>query len=133
MTKRLTPSQEYISLIDAVYLDTSDDLDVGTSGGLDRKKILARAEVRAGKIRFAAARNALRSTPKLVPQELSERVKTQARQLLQKLASQEPALTEKFSLAFRSGKDLPDEEVLQILLDLQSLGVDVEGLVDRTK
>lgn len=133
MTKRLAPSQQYISLIDAVYLDTSDDLDIGTSGALDRKQILARAEMRAGKIRFAAAKNALKSTPRFATQELSERVKAQARQLLQKLASQEPALTEKFSLAFRSGKDLPDEEVLQILSDLQSLGVDVEGLVDRTK
>ncbi|WP_342316365.1 hypothetical protein [Lysobacter sp. FW306-1B-D06B] len=131
MTTRLTPSQQYMTLIDAMYQDTSDDLDLGTSGAFDRKEIMARAEVRAGKIRFSAARMALKSTPRVAPRELSERVKAQARLFLQKLASQEPALTAKFSLAFRSGKELPDEEVLQILSDLQSLGVDVEGLLDR--
>ena len=51
--------------------------------------------------------------------------------MLKKLAVAEPALQEKYSMAFRNGASLPDEEVVQILEDLHRLGVNLDALVDE--
>lgn len=132
MSKKGWPTKALINLADGLsedaHLDAADD----EGRSIDTQALLERAQRRAGAIRFAAARREMehsQSTRKAGP-SLSTRVLAQARAVLKKLAVAEPAFKEKYSIAFRNGASLPDEEVVQILEDLHRLGVNLDALVD---
>ena len=133
MNKSRWPSKFLLNLADGLNEDAHLDAAVDEVRPIDTKALLDRAQRRAGAIRFAAARRELersKSAPKVVD-PLSTRVLEQARAVLKKLAVAEPALQEKYSMAFRNGASLPDEEVVQILEDLHRLGVNLDALVDE--
>lgn len=126
MTSRTVPSQDYLRLLDALHSDISDVPVEGSAASFDRDRLFQKMEVRAGKMRFAAAKNAMKNQPvvsaPIIPAELMAR----ARELLANLANRNPSFTEKYSMAFRHGKDLPDQEIEAILKDLIALGVKLD-------
>ena len=132
MSKKGWPSKALINLADGLSEDAHVDAANDEPRPIDTQALLERAQRRAGAIRFAAARREMersKSAHNALP-SLSNRVLAQAREVLKKLAAAEPALKEKYSMAFRNGAVLPDEEVVQILEDLHRLGVNLDALVD---
>ena len=65
--------------------------------------------------------------------KLSDLVIRKARAILDQIVQSDVASREKFSLAFRSGKALPDEEVLSILSEFQSLGHDLDAIAAKLR
>lgn len=125
-------SLQYQRLLDFLNEDLSD-LPAEETAGLDRDAILAAARERAGKLRFARAKTELEQA-KAAPQpsvELSPEVQARAREILAAIVREQPAFREKFSLAFRHGKDLPDADVLAILAELQALGLDLSQIARK--
>lgn len=125
------PSRMYLRLLDQLHHDTSEDVEQDGIRPLDRNDVMARAELRAGKIKFALAKQQLQKSVKPSIQALGANVIAHAREVFDAIVRGEPALTEKYSLAFRSGKELPEEEVLQILGELRALGVDLDDIAVR--
>ncbi len=125
------PSKMYLRLLDQLHQDISDDVDQEGIRPLERNDVMARADLRAGKIKFALAKLQLQKAPKPSMQTLGANVIAHAREIFDAIVRREPALTEKYSLAFRSGKELPEEEVLQILGELRALGVDLDDIAVR--
>ncbi len=64
---------------------------------------------------------------------LSEVVFSKSRGIFGLLASRDPAFGSKFSIAFRNGSELNDDEIREILKEAQSLGVDLEELAKSVK
>lgn len=121
------PSQRYQVLIDRLsegdLQDESSDL---TSP--DRVRIMQLAESYAGKLRFAAAKQEMRRTKAMGSATLTDQVVKHARALLELIANNEQNFGQKYSVAFRNGKDIPDSEVLDILRQLQEHGLDLTAL-----
>lgn len=133
MNKRIAPSKALLNLANGLIEDDFDGEVEDCATDVDFHALLERAQVRARAIKFAMARQELqkaKSSPKRSA-PLSARVLQQARSVLSRLAVAEPALKEKYSMAFRNGAALPDEEVVQILEDLQRLGADLDSLLDK--
>jgi len=132
MNKNVWPTKALLNLADGLNEDSHLDAADEMGRRVDAQALVERAQRRAGAIRFATARRELeqsKSAPR-VAAPLSARVMAQARAVLNKIAVAEPALSGKYSMAFRNGGSLPDYEVVQILEDLQRLGADLDTLVD---
>lgn len=119
------PSQRFASLVESLYEEPSVGDDIEVPPDLQRDRVMERAHIYAGKMRFAATKRDMARAQRQSSTTLSQWIVDNARILLDQLAKQEPHLSQKFSLAYRNGKDLPDEEVLEILQQLQDLGVDL--------
>lgn len=126
-----SPSQKYQLLLDALDTDTSDVVEVAPL--FDRASIVQKAEVRAGQIRRAMAKKDMELARAVVLGGLSEVVFSKSRGIFGLLASRDPAFGSKFSIAFRNGSELSDDEIREILKEAQSLGVDLEGLAKSVK
>lgn len=122
------PSQRFALLVESLYEEASMDEDSGVPSDMDRSRVMELAHVYAGRMRFAAAKRDLARAKRQPSTTLSQWIVENARGLLDQLAKQEPHLSQKFSLAYRNGKDVPDEEVLEILQQLQDLGVDLSKI-----
>jgi hypothetical protein len=131
MSSKLSPSQKYQLLLDALDTDTSDIVDVGPS--FDRASIFQKAEVRAGQLRRSTARKEMELARSGVLRGLSDTVFTKSREIFGLLASRDVAFGSKFSVAFRNGSELSDDEIREILKEAQSLGIDLEGLAKSVK
>lgn len=83
-------------------------------------------EVRAGKMRFSAAKKEMKNQPSALTPVISSELISRARELLANLAGRNPSFSEKYSMAFRHVKDLPDQEIEAILKDLIALGVKLD-------
>ena len=134
MSSSECPSQKYQRLLDYLHSDI-EDLPVGEEPVvIDRDAILAHARRRAGRLRFLRARAAMESAKSQISRvKLSDLVIRKARAILDQIVQSDVASREKFSLAFRSGKALPDEEVLSILSEFQSLGHDLDAIAAKLR
>lgn len=128
------PSQKYQRLLDYLHSDI-EDLPVDEEPVvIDRDAILAQARQRAGRLRFLRARAEMESAKSQISQvKLSDLVIRKARAILDQIVQSDVASREKFSLAFRSGKALPDEEILSILSEFQSLGHDLDAIAAKLR
>lgn len=128
------PSQKYLRLLDYLHSDIDDLATDAEPVVIDRDAILEAARQRAGKLRFARARAEMESarTDSAQP-KLSELVIRKARAILDQIVQGDAASREKFSLAFRNGRALPDEEVLSILAEFQALGHDLDAIAGKLK
>ncbi|WP_448670696.1 hypothetical protein [Pseudoxanthomonas mexicana] len=131
MSIKPSPSQKYQLLLDALDTDTSDVVEVAPL--FDRASIVQKAEVRAGQIRRAMAKKDMQLARAVVLGGLSEVVFSKSRGIFGLLASRDPAFGSKFSIAFRNGSELNDDEIREILKEAQSLGVDLEELAKSVK
>ena len=107
-------------LIAASDKELSDES--GLLNGDKAKAAYARALQITGKKRLQAARTALENKPSesnLISKEMDIQ---QARQILEKLAANDPSFRNKITLAARNLREIPDSEVLSIILDLKRLG-----------
>lgn len=131
MSIKPSPSQKYQLLLDALDTDTSDVVEVAPL--FDRASIVQKAEVRAGQIRRAMAKKDMQLARAVFLGGLSEVVFSKSRGIFGLLASRDPAFGSKFSIAFRNGSELNDDEIREILKEAQSLGVDLEELAKSVK
>jgi hypothetical protein len=105
------PSNKYKHLLEFLHQDL--DEDEANVIPVNRDALLAGAQQRAGRLRFVRAKQAL-ITERARQSKFSDlptAVVAKAREILGLLVSEEPALKAKYSLAFRKGNDLPEEEV----------------------
>ena len=134
MSSSERPSQRYQRLLDYLHSDTDDLPADAEPVAINRDAVLAAARQRAGRLRFLQARAEMESAKSQVAlAKLSEVVIRKARAILDQIVQGDAASKEKFSLAFRSGKALPDEEVLSILSEFQSLGHDLDAIAAKLK
>ena len=132
MSSSERPSQRYQRLLDYLHSDT-DDLPVDVEPvAINRDAVLAAARQRAGRLRFLQARVEMESAKSQVAlAKLSDVVIRKARTILDQIVQGDAASQVKFSLAFRSGKALPDEEVLSIRSEIQALGHDLDAIAAK--
>lgn len=128
------PSQKYQRLLDYLHSDIDDLPPDAEPVAVDRDAVLAAARMRAGRIRFLRARAEMESARSQSSQtKLSDQVIRKARAILDQIVQGDAASLKKFSLAFRSGKALPDEEVLSILSEFQALGHDLDAIAQKLR
>ncbi|WP_156968924.1 hypothetical protein [Arenimonas metalli] len=134
MSSSERPSQKYLRLLNFLHVDVDDLPADAEPVNVDRDAVLAAARQRAGRLRFLRARSEMEAARSRFSQPtLSELVVQKARAVLEQIVQSDSASREKFSLAFRSGKALPDSEVLSILSEFQALGHDLEAIAKRLK
>lgn len=128
------PSQKYQRLLDYLHSDVDDLPADAEPVAVDRAAVLAAARQRAGRLRFIRARAEMESARTRAAQpKLSGLVVRMARAILEQIVKGDPASREKFSLAFRSGKALPEDEVLSILSEFQALGHDLDAIAQKLR
>ncbi len=128
------PSQKYQRLLDFLHSDIDDLPPDAEPVTVDRDAVLAAARKRAGRIRFLRARAEMESARTQSSQtKLSDQVIRKARAILDQIVQGDAASLKKFSLAFRSGKTLPDDEVLSILSEFQALGHDLDAIAQKLR
>lgn len=128
------PSQQYQRLLDYLHSDIEDLPPDAEPVAVDRDAVLAAARRRAGRIRFLRARAEMESARTQSSQtKLSDQVIRKAREILDQIVQGDAGSLKKFSLAFRSGKALPDDEVLSILSEFQALGHDLDAIAQRLR
>lgn len=128
------PSQQYQRLLDYLHSDIEDLPPDAEPVAVDRDAVLAAARKRAGRIRFLRARAEMESARTQSSQtKLSDQVIRKAREILDQIVQGDAGSLKKFSLAFRSGKALPDDEVLSILSEFQALGHDLDAIAQRLR
>ncbi|HFL2038782.1 TPA: hypothetical protein ACXIGC_000144 [Stenotrophomonas maltophilia] len=134
MSSSERPSQKYHRLLDYLHSDIDDLPPDAEPVAVNRDAILAAARQRAGRLRFLQARAEMESARTQATQsKLSEIVIRKARAILDQIVQGDAASREKFSLAFRSGRALPDDEVLSILSEFQSLGHDLDAIAKKLR
>jgi hypothetical protein len=134
MSRSERPSQKYQRLLAYLHTDVDDLPAEAEPVTLDRDAVLAAARQRAGRLRFLRAREEMESERTRVDNvSLSDLVIRKARAILDQIVQGDAASREKFSLAFRSGKTLPDSEVLSILSEFQALGHDLDAIAAKLK
>lgn len=134
MSRSERPSQKYQRLLNFLHADVDDLLADAEPVAVDRDSMLASARQRAGRLRFLRARSEMEAAKSKIAQPtLSELVVRKARAILEQIVQGDAASREKFSLAFRSGKSLPDDEVLSILSEFQVLGHDLDAIASKLK
>lgn len=122
------PSRRFATLVEHLYEEPAVEDSSDAPSDMHRAQIMQLADAYAGRMRFAAAKRDLARAKRQPSTSLSQWIVDNARGLLDQLAKQEPHLSQKFSLAYRNGKDVPEEEVLEILQQLQDLGVDLSTI-----
>ncbi len=128
------PSQKYQLLLDYLHSDIVDLPPDAEPVAVDRDAVLTAARKRAGRLRFLRARAEMEAARAQSSQtRLSEQVIQKARAILDQIVQGDAASLKKFSLAFRSGKALPDEEVLSILSEFQALGHDLDAIAKKLR
>ena len=128
------PSQKYQLLLDYLHSDIDDLPPDAEPVAVDRDAVLTAARKRAGRLRFLRARAEMEAARAQSSQtRLSEQVIQKARAILDQIVQGDAASLKKFSLAFRSGKALPDEEVLSILSEFQALGHDLDAIAKKLR
>lgn len=134
MSSSERPSQKYQRLLDFLHSDVDDLAADVEPVAIDRSELLAAARQRAGRLRFLQARAEMESARSRVDKaSLSDLVVRKARAILDHIVQGDAASREKYSLAFRSGKALPESEVLSILSEFQALGQDLEQIAAKLK
>lgn len=134
MSSSERPSQKYQRLLNFLHADVDDVPPDADPVSVDRDAVLEAARQRAGRLRFLRARAEMEAArSKFEQPSLSELVVRKARAILDQIVQNDAASREKFSLAFRSGKSLPDSEVLSILSEFQALGHDLDAIANRLK
>jgi hypothetical protein len=129
-----SPSLKYLQLLDYLHSDIDDLPPDAEPVVVDRDAVLAAARKRAGRIRFLRARAEMESAKAKSSQTtLSDQVIRKARAVLDQIVQGDAASLKKFSLAFRSGKSLPDDEVLSILSEFQALGHDLDAIAQKLR
>lgn len=128
------PSQKYQRLLDFLHSGIDDLPPDAEPVAVERDALIAAARMRAGRIRFLRARTEMESArTKSSQTRLSDQVIRKARAILDQIVQGDAASLKKFSLAFRSGKALPDEEVLSILSEFQALGHDLDAIAQKLR
>ena len=128
------PSQKYQLLLDYLHSDIDDLPPDAVPVAVDRDAVLAAARKRAGRIRFLRARAEMEAARTQSSQtKLSDQVIRKARAILDQIVQGDAGSLRKFSLAFRSGKALPDDEVLSILSEFQALGHDLDAIAQKLR
>lgn len=128
------PSQKYQLLLDYLHSDIDELPADAEPVAVDRDAVLAAARKRAGRIRFLRARAEMEAARSQSSQtKLSEQVIQKARAILDHIVQGDAGSLKKFSLAFRSGKALPDDEVLSILSEFQALGHDLDAIARKLR
>jgi len=128
------PSLKYQQLLDYLHSDIDDLPPDAEPVTVDRDAVLAAARKRAGRIRFLRARAEMESARTQSSQtKLSDQVIRKARAILDQIVQGDAGSLKKFSLAFRSGKALPDDEVLSILSEFQALGHDLDAIAQKLR
>lgn len=128
------PSQKYQLLLNYLHSDIDDLPPDAEPVAVDRDAVLAAARKRAGRIRFLRARSEMEAARTQSSQtKLSDQVIRKARAILDQIVQGDAGSLKKFSLAFRSGKALPDDEVLSILSEFQSLGHDLDAIAQKLR
>lgn len=128
------PSQKYQLLLDYLHSDIDDLPPDAEPVAVDRDAMLAAARKRAGRIRFLRARAEMEAARAQSSQtKLSDQVIRKARAILDQIVQGDAGSLKKFSLAFRSGKALPDDEVLSILSEFQALGHDLDAIAQKLR
>nr|WP_298128851.1 hypothetical protein [uncultured Pseudoxanthomonas sp.] len=128
------PSQKYQLLLDYLHSDIDDLPPDAEPVAVDRDAVLAAARKRAGRIRFLRARAEMEAARSKSSQaKLSDQVIRKARAILDQIVQGDAGSLKKFSLAFRSGKALPDDEVLSILGEFQALGHDLDAIAQKLR
>ncbi|WP_340648251.1 hypothetical protein [Pseudoxanthomonas winnipegensis] len=128
------PSQKYELLLNYLHSDIDDLPPDAEPVAVDRDAVLAAARKRAGRIRFLRARSEMEAARTQSSQtKLSDQVIRKARAILDQIVQGDAGSLKKFSLAFRSGKALPDDEVLSILSEFQSLGHDLDAIAQKLR
>lgn len=136
MTEKLKDPRYQLHKISDLYindlLDTSDadilaeaEKDIFLkNAGKKAKETYHQALQTSGQNRLHAARRALEMEGENAEADLNlwSMDAGKARKLLEKLAANDPAFGSKITLAARNLKDIPDSEILSILVDLKSLG-----------
>lgn len=132
MSSSESPLQKYQRLLNFLHADVNDLPTDVEPVNVDRDAILAATRLRAGRLRFLRARSEMEAArSKFAHPSLSELVVRKARAILDQIVKSDAASRETFSLAFRSGRSLPDSEVLSILSEFQALGHDLDAIADR--
>lgn len=128
------PSQKYQLLLDYLHSDIDDLPPDAEPVTVDRSAVLAAARKRAGRLRFLRARAEMEAARAQSSQSrLSDQVIQKARAILGQIVQGDAGSLKKFSLAFRSGKALPDDEVLSILSEFQALGHDLDAIAQKLR
>lgn len=128
------PSQKYQLLLDYLHSDIDDLPRDAEPVAVDRSAVLAAARKRAGRLRFLRARAEMEAARAQSSQSrLSDQVIQKARAILGQIVQGDAGSLKKFSLAFRSGKALPDDEVLSILSEFQALGHDLDAIAQKLR
>lgn len=128
------PSQKYQRLLDFLHSGIDDLPPDAEPVAVERDALIAAARMRAGRIRFLRARTEMESArTKSSQTRLSDQVIRKARAILDQIVQGDAASLKKFSLAFRSGKALPDDEVLSILSEFQALGHDLDAIAQKLR
>ena len=128
------PSLKYQQLLDYLHSDIDDLPPDAGPVAVDRDAVLAAARKRAGRIRFLRARAEMKAARTQSSQtKLSDQVIRKARAILDQIVQGDAGSLRKFSLAFRSGKALPDDEVLSILSEFQALGHDLDAIAQKLR
>ena len=128
------PSQKYQLLLDYLHSDIDDLPRDAEPVAVDRSAVLAAARKRAGRLRFLRARAEMEAARAQSSQpRLSDQVIQKARAILGQIVQGDAGSLKKFSLAFRSGKALPDDEVLSILSEFQALGHDLDAIAQKLR
>lgn len=134
MSSSERPSQKYQRLLDYLHSDIDDLPPDAEPMVVDRVAVLAAARKRAGRIRFLRTRAEMESArAQSLQTRLSDQVIQKARAILDQIVQSDAASIKKFSLAFRSGKALPDDEVLSILSEFQALGHDLDAIARKLR
>jgi hypothetical protein len=94
------------------------------NAGERAKEAYQRALQTSGQNRLHAARRAMEQEREIAEAEIDLHGMDagKARKILEKLAANDPDFGSKITLAARNLKDIPDPEVLSIILDLKRLG-----------
>ena len=128
------PSQKYQLLLDYLHSDIDDLPPDAEPVAVDRSAVLAAARKRAGRLRFLRARAEMEAARAQSSQSrLSDQVIRKARAILDQIVQGDSGSLKKFSLAFRSGKALPDDEVMSILSEFQALGHDLDAIAQKLR
>lgn len=128
------PSQKYQLLLDYLHSDIDDLPPDAEPVAVDKSAVLAAARKRAGRLRFLRARAEMEAARAQTSQSrLSDQVIRKARAILEQIVQGDAGSLKKFSLAFRSGKALPDDEVLSILSEFQALGHDLDAIAQKLR
>lgn len=134
------PSKKYQLLLDYLHSDIDDLPPDAEPVAVDRSAVLAAARKRAGRLRFLRARAEMEAARAQSSQSsqssqsrLSDQVVQKARAILGQIVQGDAGSLKKFSLAFRSGKALPDDEVLSILSEFQALGHDLDAIAQKLR